>query len=126
MDTAVKVDVLLNASVERVWSAITDKDEMKQWYFELEEFIPAIGFTFTFYGGNEHTKYLHHCKITEAVPNKKLVHSWRYDGYEGNSFVSWILTDEDGQTRLTLLHEGVETFPADQPDFARLQPLKSN
>ena len=119
MDTPVKVDVLLKAPVERVWSAITVNEEMKKWYFDLEEFIPAIGFTFSFYGGNDQTKYLHLCKVIEAVPNKKLVYSWRYDGFEGDSFVSWILTDEAGQTRLTLLHEGLETFPADQPDFEK-------
>ncbi len=116
MHNPVKVEVLLNAPVERVWSAITNRDEMKKWYFKLEEFIPAIGFTFSFEGGNEHTKYLHLCKVIEAVPNKKLVYSWRYDGFEGDSFVNWILKEEGEQTRLTLLHEGLETFPADQPD----------
>jgi len=27
-----------NTTVEKVWKAITDKDEMKHWYFDLEEF----------------------------------------------------------------------------------------
>ena len=119
MEATVKVEVLLNAGVKQVWSAITDKEEMKQWYFDLEEFIPAIGFTFSFYGGDDHTKYLHLCAVTEAVPNEKLSYSWRYDGYEGKSVVSWILTEEDKQTRLMLLHEGLESFPADKPDFAK-------
>ena len=38
---------------------------------------------------------------------------------EGKSVVSWILTEEDKQTRLMLLHEGLESFPADKPDFAK-------
>ena len=119
MDAPIKVEVLLNAPVERVWSAISDKAEIKQWYFDLEEFIPAIGFTFSFYGGNDHTKYLHLCTVIEAVPNEKLAYTWRYDGYEGKSVVNWILTEEDGKTRLMLLHEGLESFPADKPDFAK-------
>ena len=53
------------------------------------------------------------------VKNKKLKHSWRYDGYEGNSFVTFELFDEGDKTRLKLTHEGLETFPANNPDFAK-------
>ena len=42
-----------NAPVERVWKAITDMDQMKQWYFDFEEFKPEKGFEFQFYGGTE-------------------------------------------------------------------------
>ena len=45
--------------------------------------------------------------------------SWRYYGYEGNSFVTFELFAEGGKTRLKLTHEGIETFPASNPDFAR-------
>ncbi len=30
----------LNAPVNAVWEAITDKDKMKQWYFDLAAFKP--------------------------------------------------------------------------------------
>ncbi len=29
-----------NAAASKVWNAITDKDEMKIWYFDLEAFKP--------------------------------------------------------------------------------------
>ena len=108
-----------NAPVERVWKAITDKDDMKQWYFDIAAFKPEVGFEFQFEGGNEERCYLHLCKITEVVPGKKLKYSWRYDGHEGNSFVTFELFPEGKKTRLRLTHEGLETFPANQPDFAR-------
>ena len=47
------------ASIERVWKAITDKDQMKQWHFDLAEFKPEVGFKFQFYGGDEKKQYLH-------------------------------------------------------------------
>lgn len=72
-----------NAPVEKVWKSITDKNEMKQWYFDLADFRPEVGFEFQFEGGTETKKYLHLCKVTEAIQNKKLTYSWRYDGYEG-------------------------------------------
>ncbi|MBK9983974.1 MAG: SRPBCC domain-containing protein [Saprospiraceae bacterium] len=107
------------APIEKVWTAITDKNEMKLWYFNLAEFKPKVGFEFTFVGGTEHQSYLHLCTITEVDVNKKLTHSWRYDGYEGISFVTWELFPEGENTRVRLTHSGLETFPASNPDFAK-------
>jgi uncharacterized protein YndB with AHSA1/START domain len=102
-----------------VWEAITDKNKMKQWYFDIAEFKPEVGFEFQFTGGNEGRTYLHLCKILEVQEYKKLKHSWRYDGYEGNSFVTWELFDEGEKTRVKLTHEGLETFPINNPDLAK-------
>jgi uncharacterized protein YndB with AHSA1/START domain len=49
--------------------------------------------------------------------HRKLRYSWRYDGFSGNSFVTWELFPEGNKTRLKLTHEGLETFPADNHDF---------
>jgi uncharacterized protein YndB with AHSA1/START domain len=108
-----------NAPISKVWNAITNCEEMKKWYFDLPGFKPEVGFEFSFTGGPEDRKYVHLCKITDVITGKKLTYSWRYDGYEGNSFVTWELFDEGEKTRLTLTHEGLETFPATNPDFAR-------
>ncbi|MDF2433418.1 MAG: hypothetical protein JWP44_3049 [Mucilaginibacter sp.] len=108
-----------NVPAEKVWQAITDKDKMRQWYFDLKEFKPEVGFEFQFYGGSKEEQYLHLCKITEVVPGKKLKHSWQYDGIPGESYVTFELFAEDGKTRLKLTHEGLESFPKNRPNFAR-------
>lgn len=114
------VERIFNAPVKKVWKGITDKDEMKKWYFDLSEFRPEKGFKFEFTGGDTKGKlYLHLCEITEVVPNQKLSYSWRYDGIEGNSLVTFELFEQDDKTLLRLTHEGVETFISDNPDFAR-------
>ncbi len=113
------IERLLNSPVEKVWSAITNKNEMKQWYFDLAEFNPEIGFTFEFTGGPEDRLYVHVCKITEVIPNKKLTYSWSYKGYEGMSFVTFELFKEGDKTRLKLTHTGLESFPANNTDFAK-------
>jgi uncharacterized protein YndB with AHSA1/START domain len=112
------IERVYNAPVEKVWKALTDKNEMKKWYFDIAEFKPVVGFEFQFTGGSEDKTFLHLCKIEEVTENKKLKHSWRYDGYPGNSFVTFELFGEGGKTHLKLTHEGLETFP-DSPDFAR-------
>ncbi|HWB62748.1 MAG TPA: SRPBCC domain-containing protein [Chitinophagales bacterium] len=113
------IERILNAPVEKVWSAITNKDEMRQWYFHLAAFKPEVGFEFTFVGGPEGRQYTHRCVITEVMPGKKLSYSWSYDGYEGKSVVTFELFAEADKTRLRLTHTGLETFPASNPDFEK-------
>ena len=108
-----------DAPSSKVWKAITDKDEMKAWYFDIKNFKPEVGLEFEFMAGSEGKLFRHLCKVTEVIPNKKITYSWRYDGVEGNSFVTWELFEEGNQTRLKLTHEGLETFPQDSSDFAK-------
>lgn len=112
------IERIYNAPVEKVWKAITDKDQMKEWYFDIASFTPEVGFEFQFEAGDDKKSYLHLCKITDVVTEKKLRYSWRYDGYEGDSFVTFELFPDGSGTRLKLTHEGLETFP-DIKDFAK-------
>ncbi len=117
---SIVVEESIHASPEQVWKALTNKDEMKQWYFDLDAFNPEPGFEFQFTGqGLKGEQYLHLCKIIEAIPQQKLKHSWTYQGFNGYSIVSFELFAEGDTTRVRLTHEGVETFPADKEDFAR-------
>jgi uncharacterized protein YndB with AHSA1/START domain len=112
------IERTFDAPVQTVWKAITDREEMKKWYFDLAAFKAEPGFEFQFIGGSESNSYLHLCKVTEVIFGKKLTYSWRYDGYAGISFVTFELFDEGDKTRLRLTHAGLETFPAN-PDFAK-------
>jgi uncharacterized protein YndB with AHSA1/START domain len=113
------IEKTYNASPARVWKAITNKDEMKQWYFDLTEFKAEVGFEFRFQGGPSPEKqYLHICEVTEVVSEKKLTYSWRYDGYTGNSFVTFELIEVGDKTMLRFSHTGLETFPQENPDLA--------
>lgn len=109
-----------NAPAEKVWKAITDKDDMKKWYFDLPEFKPEVGFEFRFYGGAPDGKqFLHVCRITEVIPGKKLKHTWTYpEEFDVVSYVTFELTPEGNQTKVTLTHEGIGDFPQNK-DFAR-------
>ena len=114
------IEQIYNAPLTHVWNAITALDKMNSWYFDLSDFKPEPGFEFHFYGeGRKGERYLHKCRITEVIPEKKLSYTWSYDGLQGNSDVSFELFPEGNKTRLRLTHAGVETFPSDRPDFAR-------
>ena len=115
---AIIIERTFNAPLARVWKALTDVEEMRRWYFDLEEFKPEVGFEFEFIFEHEGMKYHHLCKITEVIPQKKLAYTWRYKGHEGDSLVTFELFAEGEKTRLKLTHEGLETFPK-LPAFAR-------
>jgi len=114
------VEQTFDSPIEVVWQAITDKDQMRQWFFEpMTEFEPEVGFETQFNVRCEDQDYLHHWKVTEVVPETKIAYEWRYDGYPGNSFVVWELSETPDGTKLTFSHNGIETFPQDNPIFSR-------
>lgn len=113
------IERTFNAPVSTVWKAITDKNEMKKWYFDLPDFKADVGFEFQFPGGPAPDRqYLHLCQVTEVVPGKKLAYTWSYQGYEGTSMVIFELFPEGQKTRLLLTHSGLENFISNKnPDL---------
>ena len=115
---AVVIERTFNAPIARVWKALTDVEDMRRWYFDLKEFNPKVGFEFEFTVEHKGAKYHHLCRITEVIPQGKLACTWRYQGHEGDSLVTFELFAAGNKTRLKLTHEGLETFPK-LPSFAR-------
>jgi uncharacterized protein YndB with AHSA1/START domain len=112
------VERTYNAPIARVWKALTDRDQMKEWYFELSEFKAEKGFKFSFSGGDDHVQYLHHCEVLEVNPPNKLRHTWTYEKNTGHSIVTWELFSEaENTTRVRLTHEGLESFANGDPNF---------
>lgn len=118
-NTPFVIERTLNAPAGKIWKALTDKDEMKKWYFDLDAFEPRVGFQFKFPGqGHTGEQYMHLCEIKEVIPGQKLSYSWEYDGLEGSSVVTFELIPDGDKTILKLTHAGLETFPKNNPDFA--------
>lgn len=92
---------------------------MRQWYFDIANFKPTIGFEFSFRAGRPGSEILHICRVTEVVPGRKLAYSWRYEGIDGNSLVEFEIIPEGGNTHLRIIHSGLETFPRSNPDLAK-------
>jgi uncharacterized protein YndB with AHSA1/START domain len=118
MTTPFTIERTYNAPVEKVWNALTDKEQMKQWYFNIADFKPEVGFRFQFEGGDDKYTYLHLCRILEVVPNKKLSHTWSYEAQPEETVVTWELFDEGEKTRVKLTHEGLEKIAHHGPAFA--------
>ena len=110
------VEETYRAPPAAVWKAITDQDQMRQWYFEpIEEFKPETGFETQFNVHVENRNFLHVWNITEVVPEKRIAYGWRCEGFPGNSTVVWELTTTPDGTKLSLTHDIQEPFPQDDP-----------
>ncbi len=114
------IERTFSAPISKVWEAITNSKKMKQWYFDIENFKPEVGFKFQFLAGSDSKSYLHICKVTEAEEGKKLTYTWNYDNYPGNSSVTFELFESGTGTRIKLTHSGLNTFPAkDDANFSK-------
>jgi uncharacterized protein YndB with AHSA1/START domain len=113
------VERTYNATPEAVWQAITDRNKMKEWYFDIADFKAEPGFEFQFYGDDGEKKFLHLARIKEVIPGKKLSYTWRYEDSQGDSLVTFEIFPEGDKTRVKLTHEGVDNFDPNNPSFAR-------
>lgn len=108
------------AAPERVWQAITDKELMKQWYFDIPDFELKVNATFNFYEPGNERKFHHRCVIKEIVPNRKFQHTWTYPELsKGSSLLTWELIPDGNGTLVKLTHSGIESFADGGKDFAQ-------
>lgn len=103
-----------------LWRAITERDQMIQWFFaEIPEFKPESGFETEFNIHSGERDFHHMWKILEVIPEQKIVYDWRYPDFPGVGKVIFELFEQKDGSRLRVTNEGLETFPQDVPEFAR-------
>jgi uncharacterized protein YndB with AHSA1/START domain len=115
----IEVNQLINAPITAVWEALTVKDVMKKWYFDIPDFKLEVGAVFNFYEDETNKKFHHQCTVLEIIPNEKFVHTWTYPAFsDGVSEVSWILKPiSENETQVQLIHTGIENFLSAGPEF---------
>lgn len=112
-------EVSIHAPASTVWKAITDKEEMKNWYFDIPGFEPVAGNNTSFYAECDGQQYLHIWQVKEVVPQKKISYSWRYEQTKGSSLVTFELFEKGDVTIVRLTHEGIELFADNGASFTR-------
>jgi uncharacterized protein YndB with AHSA1/START domain len=104
---SVVIERLFDAPVEKVWRAITEPEQITQWFaVTIREFKAEVGFE---------AQVLTECgdllwKVTEVATGSKFAYSWSYPDGNGHSVVTWELFPEGPRTRLRLVHTGLDTF----------------
>jgi uncharacterized protein YndB with AHSA1/START domain len=117
-----KLERIYPAPISKVWSAITERDQLKKWYFDFaEDFKPEIDQEFEWYAGEPGCKqWLHRGKVTEVVDGKKLAHTWEYPGYTGKAKVIWELSEvSQSSTKVNFTFEILIPFDSKEEALKR-------
>jgi len=132
-------EIEIAASPERVFRALTDAAEVRQWgnspEFELKiwEMDPRPGGKWRFLcketGGKANqynvTEFDHHGEILEIEPPRLLVYTWItnfHDDPQRKTVVRWDLTPIPRGTRLKVTHSGLAQEPKARKDYAQGWP----
>lgn len=119
-DSPIVVEQNFDFSIERIWSALTDVEEMRQWFFDnIPEFKPVVGFKTEFNVKSDQRNFLHKWEITKVDKPELIEYKWNYAGYPGDSTVKFVLTDLGGSTKMNFSMNILEDFPEDIPEFKR-------
>jgi len=112
-------EIIINAPVSRVWSALTEKEQIGKWLMPTSDFTPEAGTTFNMLGKNKGVEYPHICRVVEIIPEKKLVYTWAVKNLLCDTLVTYELADDDGNTKLTLTHSGWDKVTLAEPGTQR-------
>lgn len=114
------VEETFKVSTRELWSAITELNRMTKWFFEnINSFEPKVGFETRFIVKNEDRIFPHFWRITEVNSEKSITYNWKYEGYEGDSFVTFELFEYENSSKLILTHQVTKTFPENIEEFKR-------
>ena len=110
----IKKEIVINASVDKVFSALIDPEQLTQWFPNIATIEPRIGGKIFFRFSKEVTKEKKDHDvigtIINIIPNKELSYTWNFTtkpDYSKETIVTWKLDQLDkDKTRLTLVHSG--------------------
>lgn len=111
------VDEVFPHTPETIWKTLTTGELIARWMMAPIGFEPVKGKSFTYQTTPAGAwDGIIHCQVLEAVPNVRLVYSWK-GGDEDNvgygsrldTVVTWILSKVDNGTRVRLIHSGFVT-----------------
>ena len=106
----IMVDQVFPHAPETIWKTLTNSDLMGRWMMAPTGFEPVVGKQFTFQTTPAGAwDGIIHCQVLEAIPNERLVYTWK-GGHEGNvgygsrldTVVTWTLSRVENGTRFAL------------------------
>ena len=117
-DPPIIIEEIYTTTLPQLWNALTTHSLMVQWYFDnIPDFVPEVGFTTSFATHNEGRSFTHLWEITEVVPQKRISYNWRYQEYEGDSFITFELIPIADKIMLRVILSVLADFPDHIPEF---------
>ncbi|HEX7674969.1 MAG TPA: SRPBCC domain-containing protein [Bdellovibrio sp.] len=117
MGKAIEMSITVKATVGEVWNALTDADELENWWGEDVKLEPKVNGKFYEYweddAGNEQ---MASGKVLALKKMKHITFTWREKSWPKNATTecSFEITEEGKKSTLKLKHTGWETLPEDR------------
>lgn len=116
----ISVSEFYAVDIKQLWSALTDLDQKRLWFFEnIPAFEAVVGFKTSFMVSSEERDFLHQWEVKEVRSLEKLVVEWTYKDYVGIANIIFDLAEAESCSCLTVSCVIVEDFTADIPEFKR-------
>ena len=116
----VTVSQHFDCPASRLWAAITEIEQMRQWYFNnIPGFQPEAGFQTKFTVDTGERQFLHLWEVVEVLPGSKIAYTWKYEGYPGKAEAIFKIEDLQESSRLAFSFVVKEDFPDTVPEFTR-------
>lgn len=114
------ISFTFDTPIDTVWKALSEEDQLKKWYFPVENYQFEIGKEFTFYESAETKTYLHKARFLNIIDHKLIEYTWEHPSHsKGTSIVRWELQEDGDKTKVTLTHTGTESFIDAGPAFTK-------
>jgi uncharacterized protein YndB with AHSA1/START domain len=96
----------IDAPPERVFTALTDADELPRWFSSSAESDPRTGgdYVLRFEFDDESKNHTYAGQFEDITPTERVRYPW--NGRFGDTTVEFLLRPADGGTELTLIHSG--------------------
>jgi uncharacterized protein YndB with AHSA1/START domain len=118
-ESEIRKTIEINAPPEAVFKALTDENELTQWFPDQAILEAKVGgkMKFTFFARNAENldrDFFPEGEIIEFKPNKRLAYTWQPNGISDfpRTIVTWELEKiAENKTRVVLVHSGFTGKP---------------
>lgn len=107
MKSTIVKELELRHSINRVWNAISNGDEISNWFLSAD-FKAEKGYKYTFNSSKEDCVPIIG-EVKEASPYT-LAYTWIVQGTSVETLVKWTLTPIETGTHILLEHSGIENY----------------
>jgi uncharacterized protein YndB with AHSA1/START domain len=104
-------EAVIHAPASQVWTALTDKEALRIWFFRVDDMKPEPDFEFRFNRENDNKRYAVTGRILLAVPEKKLSYAWSYEDFPARTLVTFDIAMMGEGTKVRVTHEGLDKIP---------------
>jgi len=108
-DVIIKEQILKH-SIDKVWNAISNQEEISTWFLKAN-FKPEVGYAYSFKSEGEDCTEINGV-VKEADPYN-LIYTWIVQGTDVETTVTWRLQETVDGTKLYLEHSGISNYTGD-------------